>query len=107
MGAHINSKGIHKTIGSIRTSANNFAAHASKLSNQTLNFEQILQSQKPKCIHSCIKNSQIQLNTLLKNIENTKENLLKNTTHNNNFKIIAKLRQEAIMMYDITLKTPL
>lgn len=103
MGAHISSKGICKAVEGIRTSANNLAAHASKLNNQTLNFEQILQEQKPKCINSCIQDSQLQLNKLLKSIENSKEDIFKDTCVNN-VNIIARLRQEAITMYDITLK---
>ncbi|WP_291949665.1 hypothetical protein [Campylobacter sp.] len=106
MGARINSKGIDKTIGGIRTSANNFAAYASKLNDQTLNFEQILQNQKPKCINSCIKNSQMQLNKLVKNLENNKGSIFKNTI-GDDLNTIARLRQEVIMMYDITLKSPL
>ncbi|CAM4116672.1 hypothetical protein [Campylobacter armoricus] len=106
MAAHINSKGIYKSLGGIRTSANNLAAYASKLNNQSLNFEEILKQEQPKCINTCLENSQKQLGNLLEDIKNSKENIIKNSridTQN----IIARLRQEAIMMYDFTLKNPL
>ncbi|MCV3454396.1 hypothetical protein L8W55_06285 [Campylobacter sp. FU_520] len=106
MAAHINSKGIYKALGGIRTSANNLAAHASKLNNQSLNFEQVLQQTQPKCISTCLQSSQKQLGNLLEDIKNSKKAIIKNT-HIDSANIIAKLRQEAIMMYDITLKNPL
>ncbi|MBX1886819.1 hypothetical protein [Campylobacter peloridis] len=106
MAAHINSKGIHNALGGIRTSANNLAAHASKLNKQQLNFEEILQQEQPKSINTHLQNSQKQLRNLFKDIENSKEAIIKNT-YIDTANIIAKLRQEAITMYDITLKNPL
>ncbi|EAI5466291.1 hypothetical protein IO406_000415 [Campylobacter lari] len=106
MAAHINSKGIYKALGGIRTSANNLAAHASKLNNQSLNFEQVLQQTQPKCIKTCLQNSQKELENLLENIKNSQDAITKNI-HKDSANIIARLRQEVIMMYDITLKNPL
>ncbi|AJC85723.1 hypothetical protein CAQ16704_0212 [Campylobacter sp. RM16704] len=106
MAAHINSKGIYKALGGIRTSANNLAAYTSKLNNQSLDFEKFLKQEQPKCINTCLKSSQKQLGDLLEDIKNSKKAIIKNT-HIDTQNIIARLRQDIIMMYDFTLKNPL
>ncbi|EOA4956984.1 hypothetical protein ACJMBT_000851 [Campylobacter lari] len=43
---------------------------------------------------------------MLENIKNSQDTITKNI-HKDSANIIARLRQEVIMMYDITLKNPL
>lgn len=106
MGAQINSKGICNTIGGIRTSANNLAAQSSKLGNKSLSFNQVLKQENSNHIDNCLRSSKTQLGSLLEDIKDSKQNIIKNVDIDTT-NIIAKIRQDAIMLYDVMLKNPL